>query len=814
MSDIRLFTEINPSDGPAVGGKGLSLGLMTRAGLPVPPGFCIVSEVHRRHGQDSIPAELRSAIEAAYGKLGRDLVAVRSSATAEDGEATSFAGQQETILGVQGESAVIDAVQQCWSSLNSRRASAYRQKQGVADMAMAVVVQQLVRAEVAGVMFTRDPNDETGIRMVIEASWGLGETVVSGKVTPDRFVLERETGTVIEKHLGDKTVQRTPGGEVDVAPDWRSKFCLSDRQLAELSELGRKVEAHFGSPRDVEWAWADGRPWLLQARPITSGGAFERELVRQEEIAKLKALADPAGTVWGRFNLVEVLPEPTPMTWSIVLHFLSGQGGYGRMYADLGFQPDRTLDDECIYDLVCGRPYMNLSREPRMQWGTLPFGHSFTELKADSSRVPLSQASLMNGTGLFDKLRAVWRITRSGNKFQSQARCFARQFRQMTIPQFVDETTSAANKDWAKLEPPQLLEKLRYWVQRTLVTFARDSLKATPFAAVAMNTVQRQLEKPLGPERAKEAAGELATGVRPPADADLAAGLSDLASGAIKESEFLAKFGNRGGQEMELSQPRWNEDPAGLQRALAGAGHRSASLSMRGPEILDRIAAEARLDATHKLILRAEVNKFHTMLALREAGKHHLLRGYALIRRALVELDRQFELHGGIFFLSLEELPRLLKGESFFETITQRRKRRSLALSIDVPPVLFSDELEAIGRPQPIPEGADVLKGVGLSAGHAEGPALVLTDPSQDPGTTPDGFILVCPSTDPSWVPLFTRARGLVMETGGILSHGAIVAREFGLPAVAGLPGITRRLKTGERLHIDGTHGTVSVANS
>jgi pyruvate,water dikinase len=235
---------------------------------------------------------------------------------------------------------------------------------------------------------------------------------------------------------------------------------------------------------------------------------------------------------------------------------------------------------------------------------------------------------------------------------------------------------------------------------------------------------------------------------------------------------------------------------------------------MRGPEILDRIAAEARLDATHKLILRAEVNKFHTMLALREAGKHHLLRGYALIRRALVELDRQFELHGGIFFLSLEELPRLLKGESFFETITQRRKRRSLALSIDVPPVLFSDELEAIGRPQPIPEGADVLKGVGLSAGHAEGPALVLTDPSQDPGTTPDGFILVCPSTDPSWVPLFTRARGLVMETGGILSHGAIVAREFGLPAVAGLPGITRRLKTGERLHIDGTHGTVSVANS
>jgi pyruvate,water dikinase len=535
-NQIRLFDEIAPTDGPAVGGKGLSLGMMARAGLPVPPGFCIVSEVHRRHGSHSIPTELRSAIEAAYERLGRDLVAVRSSATAEDGEATSFAGQQETILGVQGETAVIDAVQQCWSSLNSHRASAYRQKQGVGDMAMAVVVQQLVRAEVAGVMFTRDPNDETGTQMVIEASWGLGETVVAGKVTPDRFILEREIGKIIEKHLGDKTVQRTASGEIEVSPEWRSKFCLTDRQLVELAELGRKVEAHFGSPRDVEWAWADGRPWLLQARPITSGGAFERTLIRQEEIAKLKAIADPAGTVWGRFNLVEVLPEPTPMTWSIVRHFLSGQGGYGRMYADLGFPPDRALDDECIYDLICGRPYMNLSREPHMQWGTLPFGHPFAELKAEPGRVPLSQANLTKGAGLVTKLRTVWRVMRSGNKFQGQARSFAKQFRKVTIPAFVAETTTATSEDWSSYSFEQLLEKLRYWMHRTLVTFARDSLKATPFAAAAMNVIEQQLQRRMSAERAKEAAGELATGVRPDADADLAAGLSDLAIGAIMES--------------------------------------------------------------------------------------------------------------------------------------------------------------------------------------------------------------------------------------------------------------------------------------
>src|SRR5262245_5178173 len=209
MNDIRTFEQIEPGDTESVGGKGLSLGLMTKAGLPVPPGFCITSAAHRRlrgqqlHNDDS----LAHAILDAYRQLGGGPVAVRSSATAEDGSVYSFAGQQETILGVIGEKDLLDAVARCWDSLESERARAYRRQQGVEGngLAMAVVVQRLVPAEVAGVLFTRDPLDSEGRRMLVEASWGLGERVVSGRVTPDRFRVDRATGAGGERQVGERT---------------------------------------------------------------------------------------------------------------------------------------------------------------------------------------------------------------------------------------------------------------------------------------------------------------------------------------------------------------------------------------------------------------------------------------------------------------------------------------------------------------------------------------------------------------------------------------------------------------------------------
>jgi len=834
MSDLRTFDEIGPADGDAVGGKGLSLGLLAQAGLPVPPGFCITSTAYRRcRGQSvSTQPDLLGPIVAAYRQLGsRPVVAVRSSATAEDGIVTSFAGQQETILGVVGEEEMLAAIDRCWASLDSERARAYRQRQGVSadGLAMAVVVQTLVHAEVAGVLFTRNPLDPEGRSMLVEASWGLGESVVSGKVMPDRFRLDRDSGAVLERQVGTKAVQVTATGPEAVPAERQQQPCLDEAQLAELAALGRRVEAYYQGPRDVEWAWAAGQLWLLQARPITTADAAERDQVRREEVAQLRARAEPAGTVWSRFNLSEILPEPTPLTWDIVRHFMSGKGGFGQMYRDLGFDPDPALDEEGIFDLVCGRPYCNLSREPRLHYRQLPFEHPFQVLKADPSKALYPQP-------VINPARAGWKfwlllpltlpvvmgkMIRAEMRRQGLNQTFPTHFRQDVIPAFVKEVEAAAGQALSVQDPPRLLQSLDHWIHRTLDVFARDSLKPTALAALSMAGLEQKLGRFLGPVRAQEVLRDLVMGVRPDEAADLPRAVREVAEGRLTREQFLAHFGHRGSHEMELAQPRWSEAPESLDRMFATPDARSAGGSPATPageppalrtedpaKVWERVAAEAKLNAAQQTALKADLDVLHTHLALRETAKHYLMRGYALIRAILVELDRRFRLEGGIFYLTRGELPRLVQGEDLAATIAARRRRRTLALSLEVPPVLFSDDLEAIGRP-PVLDHADVLKGVPLSAGVAVAPALVLEEPTGELPAEP--YILVCPSTDPAWVPLFVQAKGLVMETGGVLSHGAIVAREFGLPAVAGLPGVQQKLRTGQRLRVDGTHGTVTV---
>jgi phosphohistidine swiveling domain-containing protein len=817
MIDLLLFDHIQPSDQDSVGDKALSLGLMAGAGLPVPPGFCLTTSTHRRLGTGNLGSDsaLLGLIGSAYRDLGSGLVAVRSSATGEDGAVSSFAGQQETILGVEGEDALQQAIERCWASLSSDRAVAYRQRQGIRDdtLAMAVVVQRLVPAEVAGVLFTRDPLDASGRQMLVEASWGLGESVVSGRVSPDRYHLDRETGKVVDRHVAAKTLQRTPRGEEPVPVDKQTEPCLNESQLADLAALGRKVEAFYYEPRDIEWAFAEGQFWLLQARPITAGGVAEREEVRRVEISRLTALAAPDGTVWSKFNLAEILPAPTAMSWAVVRCFMSGAGGFGQMYRDLGYDPDPSLDEEGVFDLVCGRPYCNLSREPRLHYRQVPFEHSFAALKADPRRA-LYPSPTINPSGFpwwfWLGMPAVlpwltWKMVRGGVQRQRLVKTFAPRFRDEIAPAFRRETAEAWKVDLSRADDPDVVRFFEYWVQRTLIDFARDSLKPTALAALSMASLEQKLAAVLGPALAGELTRDLVMFVKPDPDADLPGAVRALAAGEMERAEFLERFGHRGPEEMELSRPRWGEDPSSLQSQglLPPTRHGDD----RSPA--ERLGAEAKLNASQRSLLLAEVNTLHTYLALREKAKHYLMYGYALIRRALVELDGRLQLDGGIFYLTPEELPRLLIGEDLASTITERRRRRTLLLGMDVPSVLFSDDLEAISRPVAM-DGAETMTGVPLSAGVAEAPALVLEHPHSGMAI-PEGYVLVCPSTDPAWVPLFVRARALVMETGGVLSHGAIVAREFGLPAVGGLPGIMRRVRTGQRLRVDGGQGRVSI---
>ncbi len=762
----------------------------------------------------------------------------------------------------------IDAVFESW---NHERAVLFRRRNGIEGLlGTAVTVQAMCPSEISGVLFTANPVNpqlqQLGDQLVIESSYGLGEAVVLGKVTPDRFVLHKQTLEVIERAIAKKqhvvlaAALGDAGGEPRRAANEAS---LDDDQVTALARLGLQVEAHFRHPCDIEWAWAEGRFWLLQARPIrqwavgggqasgfrlrASGedtsasfvlpGAWSLEpeaslstaQVRQEEIAALRAKAEPGGTVWARYNLAEVLPAPTPMTWAIVRRFMSGRGGFGLMYRDLGFDPEPIIDEEGFIDLVCGRPYVNLSREPRLFFRDFPYGHSFAALKANPEKGMYPQPTVLpeRTSGRFWLRLPVifWKMLRAHSRMKRDSATCAEHLRKETFPRFAEEVRAEPLTDLTRLPPQELLQRLEHWTSRTLNDFARRSLKPSLFAGLALANLERGLSRVLPPDEAAQRARELLAGVRPDPEADLPAALRSLAEGQLPPEQFLKGFGHRGPREMELAEPRWAEAPETLPNAkqtdVESGWHALnevkgvATVSTTPFEDSGRatraaweaIVKGARLPAKLQRSLEPEFHKARTYFGLRETAKHYLMMGYAVIRRILLELDWRFQLDGGVFDLLPEELPRLMAGEDLNATIRERRRRRMLALGLEAPAVLFSDDLEAIGRPVIVSGGLE-LKGTPVSAGLAEGPALVLETPVM-PANTPADFVLVCPSTDPAWLPLFLRAKALVMETGGVLSHGAIVARELGLPAVAGIPDVHKRVRTGQPLVVDGNAGRV-----
>lgn len=821
MTAIVCLDDIEPDDFEQVGGKAFSLGRMKTSDLPVPDGFCVKTGALGSLDHPSLAQALRDEIETACQSLGLNRVAVRSSALREDGATTSFAGQQETFLGVNGINDIWKSIEDCRLSKSSERLYAYQQHHGIhgESQSIAVIVQRMIPAEVAGVIFTRNPLDPLKDEMLIEASWGLGEMIVSGHVTPDRWSVDRVNGSVNSQQIARKTRAMTIDGIVDVPHDRQDQPSLSHEQLGELVGVAHRVEELFGDARDIEWAYSDGRFWLLQARPITTTGVENIEAIRIDEIARLKSLASTRGTIWSRFNLSEVLTLPTPMTWSIVKRLMSGRGGFGMVYRDLGFDPDPELDELGIFDLAFGRPYCNLDREPRLYYRNLPLGHSFAELKADPRKALFPQPSL-------DPTRLDWRFWRrlplllprllsqtiiAEQRRRELFKTFEQRFRTETVPRFLQDVESAAAEDLNSLDDMVVWERCLFWQVRTLIEFARESLKPAALASLALGHLEQRLTRSMGFERGSQAARELIMKVNLDEEADIARAWRQMVSGQLSEELFLKQFGHRGSQEMELSEPRWHERPrAGIrvpgERLNLSVGDIEANSCEEFEGIWQRITTEAKVSLNDRL--KQSVTDLRAMIRLRETAKHHFMRGYGLIRRYLCELGRRFELGTEIFELTTEEIPRLLNGERFDSTITSRRRRRQLLSRIHVPSVIFSDELDSVGKTE-IPGGTHSFLGTPISAGTAQGPALVLETPIH--ADVEPGYILVCPSTDPDWVPLFAHAAGLIMETGGVLSHGAIVAREFGVPAVAGISDIMRQVKTGQRLRIDGKTGFVHL---
>ena len=861
MQLIKYFSEIDDADLPRVGGKGLNLGKLTSAGFSVPSGFCVTTDAYRlsvqslsKQNEGSIKdielmPKLITAIHTAREKLQTATFAVRSSATAEDLAEASFAGQQDTFLNVTPDE-LLDALKACWASLWSERAIAYRQTQKIADegLAMAVIIQEMCEADVSGVLFTVAPfNENTSI---IESNWGLGESVVSGAITPDSFHVSRETGKVLERNIATKSEMVTASGVSEVSSAQQNVPSLTDAQLKALTQLGMQVETHYGQPMDIEWALAHEEFILLQSRYITtppkptthleraySIAEVDNEVVeeaRQEEIQKLKACAERHGTVWCHHNLAEVLPAPLPMTWKIMKEFMSGAGGLGKAYRGLGFYPSERVHNEGILDLICGRIYVNLNREAELHFEGFPFAHDFNALKQNPQEAMYAQAQTditRSNASFWLKLPLhIIRMSKAEMRLRQCRSDFAQLLTEKVFPTFQEEVEAERNISYSDLTDAELVGKFKKWRTKTLDGFAPKALTATLLAGFSLQRLEAALQKCLNETEVKTFANRLMSGISGNLTVEtidpqvshprLASKLREVATGDITLTDFLKDYGHRAVGEFELAQPRWREDTTYLEQIVASFQQKNDGTSLSKSadakqQIEQRESAEKELTTRleNKTGLRkqieSELDFTRTYMPFRETAKFYLMLGYEQIRRPLLELDRRYQLDGGIFYLVPNELQQLINGEVFNDVITTRKMKRERVLQIEVSDVIFSDSLDQIGTSMSI-DAVDTLTGVGVSAGVATGEARVLLTPA-DAHPSDRNYILVCPSTDPAWTPLFFHAAGLVMERGGLLSHGAVVAREYGVPAVANIPNATRRITDGQMLRVDGNQGTLSI---
>ena len=849
MQFIKHFSEIDETDLPYVGGKGLNLGKLTRAEFQVPQGFCVTTDAYRFSVQhlseqsiDVIKAlvldpELIMEIQAARKKLQTATVAVRSSATAEDLAEASFAGQQDTFLNVKPDE-LLDALKACWASLWSERAIAYRQTQGITDeaLAMAVVVQEMCEADVSGVLFTVSPFRADVA--IVESNWGLGESVVSGAITPDSFHISRETGEVLERNIATKREMVTAAGVGEVLSEKQDVPSLTDAQLTVLTQLGMQVEAFYGQPMDIEWALADAQFVLLQARHITTfseptyptSGTDKKsvEKLRQEEIQKLDAQTETHGTIWCHHNIAEVLPAPLPMTWAIIKEFMSGAGGLGKAYRGLGFYPSKRVDAKGILDLICGRIYVNLNREAELHFDGFPFAHDFNALKQHPQQAMYAQVQ----TDITRSPAAFWlklplhviRMSRAEMRLRRVRSNFDRLLTEEGFPTFQKEVEAERERSDADLSDAELVAKFQTWRAKTLDDFAPKVLTATLLAGFSLQRLEAALQKHLDETAAKTLASQLISGLSGNLTVETNEKLWQVAGGDLALTDFLKDYGHRTVDEFELAQPRWREDTTYLEQIIASfQGEASETDTQQehaahfARQVEQREAAEAELStlfrdkANLQKQVESELDFIRRYMPFRETAKFYLMLGYEQIRRALLELDNRYELDGGIFYLVPDELERLISDNDFTDIIVTRRTERALMLQVEMPDVIFSDALEQIGAPVST-DAAETYTGVGVSAGVAIGKARVLLAPS-DVNPSDRDYILVCPSTDPAWTPLFLHAAGLVMERGGLLSHGAVVAREYGVPAVVNVPNATQHIVDGQELQVDGNKGIVSICH-
>ncbi len=867
-SERMLVRFPNPGSSPTpeqIGGKASALLRLAEAGLPVPPGAVLGSaffEPWHRALRAAVGAqssefadELRSQVavlpfgaaqQAALDQLLLCLpddhaarFAVRSSAIGEDGADASFAGQYETRLGVTRDG-IGAAIRDCFAASLAPRLRAYRRQRGIAGgAAFAVIVQQQIDSAVAGVGFSLDPLSNDLDHAVIAASWGLGSLVVDGRVDADQFVVDTPTQRILRRRIGAKQSAArlgVDGGVAEIAldPARAAQPSLDDRQVLELTQLLMEVERLFGAPVDIEWAIADGRIHLLQARPITTFVPLP-DALQTAPGAQRRLYLDAALSK----GMTSNLPFSTLGLQQIERAFLGLVSGWIG-----GIEPGGEGGDGLIA-FAGGRMYLNLSDLLRFASpARLAAGHAATDAltarilaSVDAGRYRAKRRPAWFGVSLLWRSPlALWRLRWLFGWLLIGL------LHPLSLQRRHDRVTA------------QLTAQLRGWpaegqsleaLQQALVGSMRAAFEPL-MAALLLGQIPPRLA--LGRRAAQNAAelDALARGTEGNVVVEMSVALSQLAGlldaaqfddlprladqlrqralpAAFLEAwdRFIDRFGCRGPNEMDIASPRYRDDPLlalGPMRAIA-RGEGAPLQQAQARHVAQREAAlvtlQERLGPLRRWLLRRIVRLNTRFAGSRDTPKYiNVLAGYVMRRRAL-QIGQRLQQQGRldraeqVFDLRFDDLARAdTEPELELRRLAGQRsafRRRLLAQVRQFPQVI--DSRGRILRPPAAPPGDRLLHGTPVSAGLARGPVRVLHGP--DGHDIAVGDILVAYTTDPGWTPLFVNAAAIVLEVGGVLQHGAVVAREFGKPCVVGIAGVVTTLHDGEQVEVDGAAGTL-----
>ncbi len=835
---VLKLNETGAGEVALVGGKGASLGELSRIdGIEVPPGFCVTTEAWRQVVGESgpvaelprrlarfgvgdtdellslgaglraavlaapIPGEIEGVIVRAVGELGEGArLAVRSSAIDEDRAGSSFAGQHESYLDVVGPDAVLEHVKRCWASLFTERALNYRLRNGLTDQvpAMGVVVQEMVAAKAAGVMFTADPATSNRKVIAIEAVAGLGEEFVSGRVIPDSYSVNG----------------REVKGEVRGTP------VLGTGQVHELARLGRLIESHFGRPQDIEWCLADGRFAFVQSRPITTlypvpavtddgphvyvsvghqqmmtdamkplGISFwEMTTPREIFVAGNRLFVDVAETIAspaGRAGVLAALAESDPLIGDALATVI-----------ERGFVPSPPGNGEpAVGPGSPAKPDDPVTADPAITAALVEtYEASIAELEEEIEG--------NTGSGLIDFIEADIEVLRA-NLFDPESM-------RLIVPTL--EATAWLNR------------KMKEWLgEVNAADGVVQSVSGNPAAEMGLRLLE--VADVIRPHR------QLVLYLEETDEDDFLNRMEQYEGGKEARQaidEFLERYGSRCVGEIDITRIRWSERPLeilplilqNVRHAEPGAAKRQIERGLRAAEEKERSLLR-RLrelpDGERKAEqARRRIGLLRAFTGYREYPKFAMIRRYFIYKKALLrEAGRQaaagrIDRPDDIFFLDFGELRQVVSGDPVDRDLIERRKREyesNLALR---PPRVMTSEGEVLNgayRRDDLPAGA--LAGLAVSSGTVEGRARVVHRVSEA-DLEPDE-ILVTAFTDPSWSPVFLRAAGLVTEVGGLMTHGAVVAREYGLPAVVGLENATSLIRDGQLIRLNGTEGWVEI---